>query len=154
MVISVIILAVLGTAGYKLYGRTEKGITATGTIEVTKTDVTPKVGGYLIERNFQEGDLVKAGQVLARIDRPDLDAQLKRDDAALAKARAQLRDLELGARIEELQEAAANLSAAKAQAIRAKSDFDRNLRLFKENAIAAQQLDTVCLLYTSDAADE
>ena len=141
-VITVIILAVLGTAGYKLYGRSEKGITATGTIEVTKTDVTPKVGGYLVERNFQEGDLVKVGQVLARIDRPDLDAQLKRDNAALAKARAQLRDLELGARTQELQEAAANLAAAKAQAIRAKSDFDRNLRLFKEKAIAAQQLDT------------
>ena len=142
-VVIIIVLAVLGTAGYKLYGRTEKGITATGTIEVTKTDVTPKVSGYLVERNFQEGDQVKVGQILAKIDRPDLDAQLKRDDAALAKAKAQLRDLELGARIQELEEAAANLAAAKSQAIRAKADFDRNVRLFKENAIAAQQLDTV-----------
>ena len=141
-VVAVIVALALGTAGYKLYGRTEKGITATGTIEVTKTDLTPKVSGYLIERNFQEGDQVKAGQILARIDRPDLNAQLTRDEAALAKARAQLRDLELGARPQELQEAAANLAAAESQAIRAKADFERNAKLFKENAIAAQQLDT------------
>ena len=141
-VVAVIVALALGTAGYKLYGRTEKGITATGTIEVTKTDITPKVSGYLIERNFQEGDQVKAGQILARIDRPDLDAQLTRDEAALAKARAQLRDLELGARPQELQEAAANLAAAESQAVRAKMDFERNAKLFKENAIAAQQLDT------------
>ncbi len=143
LVVGIVVLAALGTVGYKLYGRTEKGITATGTIEVTKTDVTPKVGGYLVERNFQEGDSVKVGQILARIDRPDLDAQLKRDEAALAKARAQLKDLELGARVQELEEAAANLAAAKSQAIRAKSDFDRNVRLFRENAIAAQQLDAI-----------
>ena len=141
LVIGIVVLATLGVVGYKLYGRTENGITATGTIEVTKTDVTPKVGGYLVERNFQEGDQVKVGQILARIDRPDLDAQLKRDDAALAKARAQLRDLELGSREQELQEASANLAAARAQASRAKADYERNAKLFKEQAIAAQQLD-------------
>lgn len=138
----ILVLALaLGTAGYKLYGRTEAGITATGTIEVTKTDITPKVGGYLVELKIREGDLVKSGQVVAKIDRPDLKAQLLRDEAALAKARAQLRDLEQGARSQELQEASANLAAAESLAAKATTDYERYSRLFREGAISAQQLD-------------
>lgn len=138
-----VVLAVLGTAGYKLVGRTEKGITATGTIEVTKSDITPKVGGYLTELLIKEGDQVKQGQVVVRIDRPDLQAQLLRDEAALARAQAQLRDLQNGARSQELTEATANLAAARAQAVKAKADFGRYAKLYKEGAIAVQQLDTV-----------
>lgn len=141
-VIVVIAVLVIGIAGYKLYGRAEKGITATGTIEVTKTDLTSKVSGYLVELLIKEGDSVKRGQVVARIDRPDLKAQLLRDEAALAKAKAQLLDLVQGARSQELQEAQANMEAAKSQAVKTRADFDRDSRLFQSGAIATQQLDT------------
>ena len=141
-VVAVAAVLAVGSAGYKLFGRSEKGITATGTIEVTKTDITPKVGGYLVELKVREGDAVPKGQVVAVIDRPDLKAQLWRDEAALAKARAQLRDLEEGARLQELQEAAANLAAAKSQAVKARTDFNRYSTLFREGAISTQQLDT------------
>jgi HlyD family secretion protein len=137
----VIVALAVGTAGYKLYGRSEKGITATGTIEVTKTDITSKVSGYLAELTIKEGDSVKNNQVVAKIDRPDLKAQLLRDKAALAKAKAQLRDLEQGARSQELQEAAASMAGAQSQAVKAKTDFDRYSRLFRDGAISTQQLD-------------
>ena len=101
--LAAIAIALIALAGFKLYGRTESGITATGTIEVTKTDITPKLGGYLVELMVREGDRVTPGQKVARIDRPDLQAQWARDEAALNRARAQLRDLELGARSQELQ---------------------------------------------------
>ena len=139
--IVVVVALVLGTAGYKLYGRTEKGITATGTIEVTKTDITAKVSGYLAELAIKEGDAVKRNQVVAKIDRPDLKAQLLRDEAALAKAKAQLRDLEQGARSQELQDAAAAVAGAQSQATKAKVDYDRYSRLFRDGAISTQQLD-------------
>ena len=141
VVIVLVALFVIGAAGYKLYGRSEQGITATGTIEVTKTDITSKVGGYLVELKVREGDAVNKGYLVAMIDRPDLKAQLWRDEAALSKARAQLRDLEQGARSQELQEAAANLAAAKSQAVKAQSDFNRYSTLFREGAISTQQLD-------------
>lgn len=141
VVIVLVALFVIGAAGYKLYGRSEQGITATGTIEVTKTDITSKVGGYLVELKIREGDAVNKGNLVAMIDRPDLKAQLWRDEAALSKARAQLRDLEQGARSQELQEAAANLAAAKSQAVKAQSDFNRYSTLFREGAISTQQLD-------------
>ena len=141
VVIVLVALFAIGAAGYKLYGRSEQGITATGTIEVTKTDITSKVSGYLVELKVREGDAVNKGNLVAVIDRPDLKAQLWRDEAALSKARAQLRDLEQGVRSQELQEAAANLAAAKSQAVKAQSDFNRYSTLFREGAISTQQLD-------------
>ncbi len=140
-VLATLVALAIGMAGYKLYGRAETGITATGTIEVTKTDITPKVGGYLVELKVKEGDTVTAGQLVAKIDRPDLKTQLLRDEAALARAKAQLRDLEQGARSQELQEAAANLAAAQSQAEKARADFVRYSRLFRDGAISTQQLD-------------
>ena len=140
-VIIVAALVTIGAAGYKLYGHTEKGITATGTIEVTKTDITSKVSGYLVRLNIKEGDSVTAGQGVAKIDRPDLRAQLLRDESALAKAKAQLRDLENGSRSQELQETAAILAAAKSQAVKAQVDYRRYFILAQDGAIAEQQLD-------------
>ena len=48
IVVGILIFAGLaGAACYKLFRPVEQGITATGTIEVTKADITPKIGGYL-----------------------------------------------------------------------------------------------------------
>lgn len=139
--VAVILLALVGAAGYKLFLAKESGITATGTIEVTRADIMPKVNGYLAELTVKQGDRVKAGQVVARIARPDLEAQLLRDEAALVKAGVQQSDLEKGARSQELQEARANLAAAQAVFSKAKTDLDRYRALYRDGAISAQQLD-------------
>ncbi|WP_425059935.1 hypothetical protein SCACP_05640 [Sporomusa carbonis] len=138
--ISIFLLLAL-VAGYKLFGHKDEGITATGTVEVTRADITPKVSGYVTELSIKAGDSVTAGQVVVRIARPDLEAQLLRDQAALAKAQAQLEDLEKGSRSQERSEAAANLSAAQAVYDKAKNDLERLRALYKEGAISAQQLD-------------
>jgi len=119
----------------------EDGITATGTIEVTRADVMPKINGYLKELKIEAGDTVKAGQVVAHIARPDLEAQLLRDEAALIKAQAQLVDLEKGARSQEVQAAVAALASARSVYAKAKTDLDRYRALYRDGAISAQQLD-------------
>ncbi len=138
---AVILLALTAIAVYKLYIAREDGITATGTIEVTRADVMPKVNGYLGELKIQPGDAVKAGQVVARISRPDLEAQLLRDEAALVKAKVQLADLEKGARSQEVQAAYASLASAQSVYAKAKTDLERYTALYRDGAIAAQQLD-------------
>ncbi len=138
---AVILIALTAIAAYKLYFAREDGITATGTIEVTRADVMPKVNGYLSELKLQAGDTVKAGQVVARISRTDLEAQLLRDEAALVKAKVQLTDLEKGARSQEVQAAYASLASAQSVYAKAKTDLDRYKALYRDGAIAAQQLD-------------
>lgn len=58
----------------------------TGTIEpISKAVVMPKIGGELLEVNFQAGDTVEAGQVLCRIDSDALTAlQLQMETASVS----------------------------------------------------------------------
>lgn len=137
----VIALIAAGWAGYKYLKPVETGITATGTIEVTRADIMPKVNGYLTGLELKAGDSVKAGQQVAKINRVDLAAQVVRDEAALAKAVAQLRDLEAGPRSQERQELSANLASARSVYDKARQDYERYQSLYATGAVSAQQLD-------------
>ena len=77
IIIAIVILILLaGAAIYKVYRPQSQGITATGTIEVTKADITPKVSGYIRGLKFDVGTKVQAGQTVLTIERKDLAAQL------------------------------------------------------------------------------
>src|SRR5689334_3522923 len=52
------------------------------------SDVRPQVNGLVLARLFQEGDIVRAGQPLYRIDPQPYQAQVASARAALARARA------------------------------------------------------------------
>jgi membrane fusion protein, multidrug efflux system len=53
-------------------------------------DIRPKVEGYLLRRDFQEGSFVRPGQLLFEIDPRQAQAQLKQAEANLEQARAGL----------------------------------------------------------------
>ncbi|SDF00158.1 HlyD family secretion protein [Sporomusa acidovorans] len=137
----VIIVLAVAVGGYKYLRPGETGITATGTVEVTRADVMPKVSGYLTGLKVKVGDTVQARQKVAEITRNDLEAQVIRDEAVLAKASAQLRDLEAGSRSQELQELQAALDSAQSVYEKAKQDYQRYQNLYAAGAISAQQLD-------------
>ena len=69
-------------------GRT--GSSSPGNIELTEVNIAFKTAGRLIERTVDEGDAVKKGQVIARLDRDQLLAQRERETAGLASSEAQL----------------------------------------------------------------
>ena len=78
--------------------------------------IRPEVTGYLVQRGYQEGALVRKGQVLFEIDpRPF--------QAAVSQAKAQL-------------------AQAEAQLARANRDVERDSPLAAQKAIAQSQLDT------------
>ncbi len=53
-------------------------------------DVYAKESGYVKQLNVDYGDHVKAGQVLATLEIPELQSQLQQDDAAVTSARDQI----------------------------------------------------------------
>jgi len=61
-----------------------------GNIELNEVNIAFKTAGRLIERTVNEGDDVKQGQVVARIDRDQLQAQRSRETAGLAATESQL----------------------------------------------------------------
>ena len=100
---------------------------AVGTIKALNTvTVSPQVDGKLISVNFKEGEDVKKGDVLARIDPTTYQAQL---DQAMAKK-----------------------AQDEAQLANAKVDLDRYEKLAATNAINRQQADTQKALVAQDTA--
>jgi len=141
--ILIVFFLLVAGAGYKLFLNKEKGITATGTIEVTLADVVPKINGYMSKLTIQVGDTVQAGQIITHINKPEIEAQLLADQSALAKAKAQLTDLEKGPRQDEIEQANANLAAAQSLYNKAQGDLERYRVLYQTGAVAAQQIDSI-----------
>src|SRR6185295_10694035 len=93
-VIIIGVLAVLGVAAALAYRNFHKQpdnlIRISGNIELTQVNVAFKVSGRLIERAVDEGESVKKGMVVARLDREQLLRQRDSAMAALAQAQSQL----------------------------------------------------------------
>lgn len=138
----VILLIMLVSIGwyYFCYDKVDK-LTATGTIEVTKYDVTPRLTGYIRNLKLEEGDNLNLGDFVCEIEREDLQAQNIGDWQAVKEAQAKLQDLKDGARKQEI--AMAENSLQKAQVIfdKAQTDLKRNKELYDVGGISKQTLD-------------
>ena len=138
----VILLIMLVSIGwyYFCYDKVDK-LTATGTIEVTKYDVTPRLTGYIRNLDLEEGDTLNLGDFVCEIEREDLQAQNIGDWQAVKEAQAKLQDLKDGARKQEI--AMAENSLQKAQVIfdKAQTDLKRNKELYDVGGISKQTLD-------------
>ncbi|PWK36490.1 efflux RND transporter periplasmic adaptor subunit [Cupriavidus plantarum] len=93
------------------------GLVGVGTVQAMQTvTVTPRIDGQLVSVGFVEGQDVKLGQVLARIDPRTFEAQLQQAQATRARDEATLANARL--------------------------DLTRFQGLIKENATTQQTLDT------------
>jgi HlyD family secretion protein len=81
-----------------------------GRIEAVMVDLSPKVTGRVREVLVREGDRVKAGDVLVRLDLGDTALSVARDRSAVASAEARARDLEAGSRKTEIAAAEADVA--------------------------------------------
>jgi HlyD family secretion protein len=95
------ILLVLAAAGAGYYywqnggfGRSNDRILVSGNLELTQVDLAFKVAGRITELNVREGQWVKKGDVIARIDSATLNEQLDRDRASVTAAESNYQQLE------------------------------------------------------------
>lgn len=97
-------------------------ITASGTVVPIQTvNLSPKTAGRIAELMVEQGDKVNAGDIIARMDNADIQAQLAQAKAALARTQAQLAEVRAGNRPEEISQARARLSQAQAQLAEARA---------------------------------
>jgi len=79
------------TASLLTEGQATTLLTATGYIEAErKADLSPKLTSRITELNVTEGSRVKRGDVIARLDHTDIDAQLAERRATWVNAKAEL----------------------------------------------------------------
>ena len=95
-----------------------------GIIETTEVDVSAKVAGQITSLRVDEGDPVRANDVLAQLDSDELAAQVQQAEAALASARANLAELLAGTRPEDIRRAQAQYQAATQAQQQAQAHYD------------------------------
>ncbi len=112
-----------------------KSVVATGKVEpITKVELKSKASGIVKKLRVDAGDKVKAGQVLAELDREEIQARVSQAQA-------------------QLQASEANMKAAAADLLRAKVDaegpdvpmlkraYDRAQNMAKEGVVSVSALD-------------
>ncbi len=122
-------------------------IEASGNIEVTEVIVSSKSTGEILKLFINEGSRIKKGDTLACIDHTNLDIRLSKALAQVEGARAQLRLVVKGARIEDIMQARENSSQAMAQVRSALSDLNRAAYLYRENSGTEKQLEDAQMRY-------
>jgi HlyD family secretion protein len=121
---------------------------STGYVEATEVRVSAQVGGRILELKAAEGDRVKTGDVIARLDTADAQLALQRATADREQADAQLALLRAGSRVEDIRQAQAQLQstqndvhAAQAELDAATADVERFENLLRANAGSVKQRD-------------
>jgi HlyD family secretion protein len=105
-----------------------------GQVEATEVQVAAEAPGRLTELRLSEGDRVKAGDTIGKIDARDTELQIQRVRAERAVAQAQLRLLEAGPRQEDVAQAEAQVKAAEVDVAAADAEIeaaDVELRRFE-----------------------
>jgi HlyD family secretion protein len=89
--IAAVAVAAAAWSSWRWFGkRNGAGIRVSGNIELTQVDIAFKIPGRLVERAVEEGDPVRKGMVVARLDKEQLLAQRERARAALAGSESML----------------------------------------------------------------
>jgi HlyD family secretion protein len=178
--VGITILAAILIAAFFLSraGSDEDIVRVSGNIEVTDAELSFKTAGRVKERLVSEGETVRTGQLVARLESAELEHEAALGKAEAEAVQAALAELEAGSRPEEIGQAAAAarlagarleemlagprsqeveaaraaVARAKAEAERAKLDCDRYERLFKKEVVSAQQFDAARTGYDAASA--
>ncbi|SFE39938.1 efflux RND transporter periplasmic adaptor subunit [Spirosoma endophyticum] len=106
-------------------------VSASGRVQPqVEVKISPDVSGEIIGLYVNEGDPVKAGQLLCRIRPDNYESLLARARATVNQSRAQL------------EQSKASVAQSSARLIRAKADYERNKKLFADKVVSSADLET------------
>ena len=144
-------MTALRTAGYLsravlvgalgLYGCSKAPPQALGTLEYDRITLPAPAAERIVAVTVRDGELVRAGQALLRLDPARTRAELATAQAQVRQQHESLVELQAGPRAEEIAQARANLAAAQAQAREARAYYDRLAPLKGRGYVAAADLD-------------
>ncbi len=121
-------------------GKVEKGdlaksVVATGKVEpITKVEVKSKASGIVKKLLVDAGDKVKKGQLLAQLDKQEIEAQVAQSRAALQAAEANLKSSEA-----DWQRAKVDAEAPDVPML--KSNYERAVQMAKDGVVSQSALE-------------
>lgn len=108
---------------------------------IQQVDLAFRISGPLIEFPVMQGEQMKKGQLIARIDPRDFETALAEVQSRLSEAQAQLLAMQTGARPEDLRVLEAEVEAAKANYRTAEQEFRRYASLYSQKAATKSEYD-------------
>ena len=151
--LAVVIAAVGIVALVGLFAIHEPKETIMGEVDASEYRVSNKVPGRIDSLYVKEGDRVKAGDTLAHICSPQVEAKMMQAEAVKNAASAQSRKAKGGAREQQKQMAYQVWQKAKAAVEVYKKSYDRVKGLYEKGVVSAQKFDEVEAQYKVAQAD-
>lgn len=143
--IGLVVLAALGVAWWLTHRHAASDqIVLYGNIDLREVDLAFNDSQRVADVLVHEGDFVRKGQVLARLDTSRLQPQLAQAEAQAAAQRAAVDRLHHGSRPQEIAQARANLALAQADGRQARDSYQRLQTVFDSSAgraVSRQELD-------------
>jgi HlyD family secretion protein len=102
----------------------------------TEVKISSDVSGEIVELYVQEGDSVKSGQVLARVDPEAYNSQVERAQAGVNSSKASVANAQ-----SQIEASKAQKAQIEAQLANARDIHRRNEKLFKEGVLSEQDFE-------------
>lgn len=148
-----VVALVLGVIAYGLYQAFKPAtLTLEGRVEAQTIHVSTKLPSRIEAIAVKEGEQVTAGQSLARLSSPEIEAKKQQALASLQSALAMQAAAKRGAQEENVDSLYANWQSVEAQAELARKTHQRASVLFKEGVISRQRLDEIAAAKQSSAS--
>jgi HlyD family secretion protein len=116
-------------------------LTLYGNVDIREVELAFRVPGRVLEMQFDEGDHVEAGELVAHLDPEPYREALAVADARVMQAQANLDKLESGTRPQEVERARAAVREAQAALDNAERDFVRQSGLEVSGAASEKIVD-------------
>jgi HlyD family secretion protein len=117
-------------------------VSASGKVQPEiEVKISPDVSGEIVEMNVKEGDIVKKGAVLCKINPSIYESNLEKMEAAVNTSKANVAN------------AKARLAQAKAAYTNAELVYNRNKKLSEQNAISQAEFDAATASFQSSKAE-
>lgn len=153
IIISLAVIILIGITLLFIFikkGEKDNLLHTTGIVEGTEVNLSAKTAGKISELCCKEGDVVKEGTVVVRLESDDITASFKQARAGIERAKAEINVSESAienskANIEsaeaEVKNAEADVNRARAQMEEAKRQMERASALYKDGFISKEDLD-------------
>ena len=112
-----------------------------GRLEAPLVDLAPKVAGRVVEVLVREGDRVKAGDVLVKLDLGETAIAVERDRRGLESSQARYSDLAAGSRTAEIKAAEEKVADRRAAVALAKPELERQVSLLTKKVGTQREVD-------------
>ncbi len=123
-----------------------------GKVKYEVISLAPKISGRILKINVLEGDVVKAGDTLAVLDVPEVEAKMRQAGGVRESANSQHQMALHGATVQEREQAIAGYNATMEKYKFAEKSYKRISNMYKDSLVSTQMYDQTFAEYNAAKA--